>query len=236
MCSVLCVILLRVLLESATQRQTDAPFRSPSSNCTGIRINITPEIHNPLAQSCFYWDFSEGEVRLSQVALVRQHLLVNILFYFHWKWEMLVWRMGWGGSWSLTNFPSIPCRGWDQMKHISLCRSPSASLSVCLSGVTFDSFSLCLLLHFLLLNSKLIPLFRLQLTLSNLSVFHVVFHHRCPFSSSLSFLLFLSFVSLSFSLPPCWAGKPLMWSRYLFMQVIHQHRVAFKAMSRKPDQ
>lgn len=120
MCSVLCVILLRVLLESATQRQTDAPFRSPSSNCTGIRINITPEIRNPLAQSCFYWDFSEGEVRLSQVALVRQHLLVNILFYFHWKWEMLVWRMGWGGSWSLTNFPSIPCRGWDQMKHISL--------------------------------------------------------------------------------------------------------------------
>lgn len=236
MCSVLCVILLRVLLESATQRQTDAPFRSPSSNCTGIRINITPEIRNPLAQSCFYWDFSEGEVRLSQVALVRQHLLVNILFYFHWKWEMLVWRMGWGGSWSLTNFPSIPCRGWDQMKHISLCRSPSASLSVCLSGVTFDSFSLCLLLHFLLLNSKLIPLFGKCKLKSNLSVFHVVFHHRCPFSSSLSFLLFLSFVSLSFSLPPCWAGKPLMWSRYLFMQVIHQHRVAFKAMSRKPDQ
>lgn len=198
MCSVLCVILLRVLLESATQRQTDAPFRSPSSDCTGIRINITPEIRNPLAQSCFYWDVSEGEVRLSQVALVRQ---VNALFYFHWKWEMLVWRMGWRGSWSLTNFPSFPCRGWDQMKHISLRLSPSASLSVRLSDGIFDSFSLCLLLHLVLLNSKLCPLFRLQLTLSNLSVFHVVFHHHCPFSSSLSFLLFLSFVSLSFSLP-----------------------------------
>lgn len=200
MSSVLCVILLRVLLESATQRQTDAPFRSPSSNCTGIRINITPEIRNPLAQSCFYWDVSEGEVRLSQVALVRQHLLVNILFYFHWKWEMLVWRMGWGGSWSLTNFPSIPCRGWDQMKHISLCLSPSASLSVCLSGVTFDSFSLCLLLHFLLLNSKLIPLFRLQLTLSNLSV------SRClsPSLSIFFIIVFPSLLVLCFSLlfPP----------------------------------
>lgn len=236
MSSVLCVILLRVLLKSATQRQTDAPFRSPSSNCTGIRINITPEIRNPLAQSCFYWDVSEGEVRLSQVALVRQHLLVNMFFSIFIESERCwcdVWVEVGAEAW--LTFPASLAEveiKWSTFLCVCLRLLLLAFVSPVLLSIP-SVFVSCSIFSSLTLNLYHCLDFSLHFPIC---LFHVVFHHRCPFSSSLSFLLFLSFVSLSFSLPPCWAGKPLMWSRYLFMQVIHQHRVAFKAMSRKPDQ